>query len=204
MTERNSIDLTSARRQKSLEYRLAKITEATEDLGPPYASKASIYKSRWLKETSTERNPDIEDAVIWTASATVVGQWVLAVQTPFGHWEGVTAETSKPWDIAFYLDGAAIMAECSLCVYMRGPVTKSVDVDPLELTIADVFIAANINLETGAAVLTESASLAAATDAEPQSDDTTYKLLLYRAVKVGSTYVVTVDYRAMPQLGVRI
>ena len=114
------------------------------------------------------------------------------------------ASIEKPWDIAFYLDGEAIMAECTNCVYMRGPVTKEVEVDPLELTIDDVFIAANINLETGEAELTESASLAAATDATPQSNDTTYKLLLYRAVKVSNTYVVTVDYRAMPQLGVRI
>ena len=110
---------------------------------------------------------------------------------------------AKPWDIAFYLDGESIMAECANCVYMRGPVTKSVEVDPLELTIDDVFISAEINNESGAAVLAEYESFEDATDGEVPTSDTTYKRLLYRAVKVSNTYVVTVDYRTMPQLGGR-
>jgi len=110
---------------------------------------------------------------------------------------------AKPWDISFYLDGESIMAACTNCVYMRGPVTKSVEVDPLELTIDDVFISAEINNESGAAVLAEYESFEDATDGEVPTSDTTYKRLLYRAVKVSNTYVVTEDYRTMPQLGGR-
>jgi hypothetical protein len=88
MNGRRSIDLTSARRQRSIEYRIVEITTASDEVAAPYKSKGSVYRSRWI-DGSTERAADIAGADIWTAFFTTVGDLLLAVQTPFGYWEGI-------------------------------------------------------------------------------------------------------------------
>jgi hypothetical protein len=88
MRDRSKIDLTPARRQRSLEYRIVKITTASDELAPPYKSKGSVYRSRWI-DGSTERAADIAGADIWTAFFTTVGDLLLAVQTSFGYLEGI-------------------------------------------------------------------------------------------------------------------
>ncbi len=87
MTERKTIDVTAARRQKSLEFRLAKITTASDEEAAPYQSKASIYRGLWLDD-STARAAMLTGADVWTQHATTLNDWVLVVRTPFGRWEG--------------------------------------------------------------------------------------------------------------------
>jgi len=106
----------------------------------------------------------------------------------------------RPWGITF--SGNA--ATCIDCVYMRGPVTLVPTVAALTLALEDAYIAAHIDLADGTAELVEGASIGAVTDAEPLDDDTTYKLLLYHAVKTDGAWAVTMDYRAAAQLGVRL
>jgi hypothetical protein len=88
MTERKTIDVTAARRQKSLEFRLAKITTASDEEAAPYQSKASIYRGLWLDD-STARAAMLTGADVWTQGATTVDDWLLVVRTPFGRWDGV-------------------------------------------------------------------------------------------------------------------
>ena len=88
MTGRKSIDLTSAVRQYSLEFRLVKITTESDEIAAPYESKGAVYRSRWSDE-STDRAADLTDADILTSFFTTEDMWILAVRTPFGHWEGI-------------------------------------------------------------------------------------------------------------------
>jgi hypothetical protein len=87
---------------------------------------------------------------------------------------------------------------------MRGPVTLVPTVAALTLALEDAYIAAHIDLADGTVELVEGASIEDVTDAEPLDDDTTYKLLLYHAVKTEGAWAVTMDYRAAAQLGVRL
>jgi len=105
-----------------------------------------------------------------------------------------------PWGITFSGNDAT----CSDCVYMRGPVTLVPTVAALTLALEDAYIAAHIDLADGTVELVEGASIEDVTDAEPLDDDTTYKLLLYHAVKTEGAWAVTMDYRAAAQLGVRL
>jgi hypothetical protein len=88
MRDRIQLDLAPDRRQRSLEYRIVAITTASDEVAAPYKSKGSVYRSRWI-DGSTERAADITGADIWTAFFTTVGDLLLAVQTPFGYWEGI-------------------------------------------------------------------------------------------------------------------
>ncbi len=85
---RKTIDLTAKRNGRPLEYRLVKITTASDEVAAPYKSKGSVYRSRWIDGT-TERAADVTGADIWTAFFTTVGDWIFAVKTPFGYWEGI-------------------------------------------------------------------------------------------------------------------
>jgi hypothetical protein len=87
---------------------------------------------------------------------------------------------------------------------MRGPVTLTPTVAALTLALDDAYIAAHINLTDGTAELVEGASIAEVTDAAPLDDDTTYKMLLYHAVKTSGGWSVVMDYRSTAQLGVRL
>jgi hypothetical protein len=89
---------------------------------------------------------------------------------------------------------------------MRGPVTLDAGaVAALTLTEAETaYVAAHIDLGYGTATLVEGASVAAVTDAEPQDADDVVKVLLYKLEKVGDVWGVTMDYRNMPQLAVRV
>jgi hypothetical protein len=126
-----------------------------------------------------------------------------AFSTGTGGWNNGpnSGEGSGPWWIT--ISGDTIT--CSDCVYMRGPVTLEPSVASLTLALTDdAYIAGHINLEYGTAVLFEGNSLQAVTDIAPQDDDTVYKLPLYRLHKVGDSWGVKMDYRAVPQLGVRL
>lgn len=90
------------------------------------------------------------------------------------------------------------------CVYMRGPVTLVPTVAALTLALEDAYIAAHIDLADGTAELVEGSSIAAVTDAAPLDDDMLAKVLLYHVVKTGDAWAVTMDYRSIPQLGVRL
>jgi hypothetical protein len=98
MTERKSIDMTTAARQKSLEFRLAKITTASDEVAAPYQSKASIYRGLWL-DASTNRAAILTDADVWTLKETAVNDWILVVRTPFSRWEGVSTFNLPDWVI---------------------------------------------------------------------------------------------------------
>ena len=113
---------------------------------------------------------------------------------------GGSATAPAPWGITFSGNDAT----CSDCVYMRGPVTLAPTVAALTLALDDSYIAAHINLADGTAELVEGADIAAVTDAAPMDSDTTYKLLLYHAVKTSGVWAVVMDYRSTAQLGVRL
>jgi hypothetical protein len=104
------------------------------------------------------------------------------------------------WDIAF----AGDVATCSNCLYMRGRVT--VDAGDLDLTVTleDAYIAAHVNLYDGTVALVAGYSINAVTDATPQDDDDIAKVLLYHVVKTDGAWAVVMDYRNIPQLGVRL
>jgi hypothetical protein len=113
---------------------------------------------------------------------------------------GSADNVPKPWGIAFSGDDAT----CSDCIYMRGPVTLTPTVAALALALEDSYIAAHIDLTDGTAELVEGASIVDVTDAAPLDDDTTYKMLLYHAVKTSGVWAVAMDYRSTAQLGVRL
>jgi hypothetical protein len=83
------IDLASARRDKSLAWRLCKITTASTEEAAPYKSTGDIYRGQYL-DAETSREKDLAGVAVWTAHETRIGEWLLAAQTPFGHWEGVS------------------------------------------------------------------------------------------------------------------
>jgi hypothetical protein len=89
MRDRIQIDLAPDRRNVPLEFRLAKVTTASSGSAAPYTSVASIYRGMWLND-STARAAELTGAALWTLSPTSTDLWVLCVQTPFGHWEGVS------------------------------------------------------------------------------------------------------------------
>ncbi len=114
---------------------------------------------------------------------------------------GSADEAPKPWGITFSGDDAT----CSDCVYMRGPVTLTPTVAAITLSGTDAYIAAHIDLTDGSVILFEGASIGDVTDAAPLDDDTTYKLLLYHAVKTSGVWDVVMRYcSSIPQLGVRL
>jgi hypothetical protein len=82
------IDLASARSDKSLAWRLCKITTASTEEAAPYQSIGDVYRGQYL-DAETSREKDLAGVPVWTAHETRIGEWLLAVQTPFGHWEGV-------------------------------------------------------------------------------------------------------------------
>jgi hypothetical protein len=69
-------------------WRLAKVTTASTEGAAPYTSTGDLYNGRYLDD-STERTKELSGLAVWTAHATEVDEWLLAVQTPLGHWEGV-------------------------------------------------------------------------------------------------------------------
>ena len=83
------IDLRPDNPNKSLIWRLCKVTTSSTEGAAPYTSTGNIYRGRYLDE-ETDRTKDIEGVSIWTAHATQGSEWLLAVKTPFGHWEGVS------------------------------------------------------------------------------------------------------------------
>ena len=117
-------------------------------------------------------------------------------------WRASQGAVVGPWAIT--IDGDDVT--CADCVYMRGPVTLDAGaVAALTLTEAETaYVAAHIDLGYGTAELVEGASVAAVTDAAPQDADDVVKVLLYKLVKVGDAWGVTMDYRNMPQLAVRV
>ena len=85
---RKTIDLAAKRYGRPLEYRLVKITTASDEVSAPYKSKGSVYRSKWTTGT-TERTAELTAANVRTSFFTTAGDWVFAVKTPFGYWEGI-------------------------------------------------------------------------------------------------------------------
>jgi hypothetical protein len=67
---------------------LVKVTTASTEGAAPYTSTGDLYNGRYLDD-STERTKESSGLAVWTAHATAVDEWLFAVQTPLGHWEGV-------------------------------------------------------------------------------------------------------------------
>jgi hypothetical protein len=67
---------------------MCKVTTASTEGAEPYTSTGDIYLGRYLPDDSA-RSKEFAGATVLTAHATAVNEWLLAVQTPFGHWEGV-------------------------------------------------------------------------------------------------------------------
>jgi hypothetical protein len=80
--------MTAHRIELAQTWRLVKVTTASTEGAAPYTSEGDLYKGRWLDD-STERTKELSGLAVWTAHATTVGEWLLAAQTPLGHWEGV-------------------------------------------------------------------------------------------------------------------
>ena len=82
------IDLTTRGTGHTLAWRMCKVTTASIEGAEPYTSTGDIYRGRFLPDDSA-RAKDIEGVTVLTAHATTVDEWLLAVKTPFEHWEGV-------------------------------------------------------------------------------------------------------------------
>jgi len=120
-----------------------------------------------------------------------------------GHFENILISPIVPkhkqaWDVSF----SDSTVTCTDCVYTRGPLT--IDCSSSVSGQDDVYIAAHVNLDYGTATLVIGTSIADVTDQSPQNDDTLVKILLYHAVKDSTTWSIDMDYRSIPQLGVRI
>jgi hypothetical protein len=88
--------MTAHRTELAQTWRLVKVTTASTEGAAPYTSEGDLYKGRWLDD-STERTKELSGLAVWTAHATAVGEWLLAAQTPLGHWEGVACyEWARP------------------------------------------------------------------------------------------------------------
>lgn len=107
------------------------------------------------------------------------------------------AAVPEPWDIS--VDGDTV--SFSDCIYRRGPVTLAVAVSDYIVTGADgnVYLAAKINTETGAAEIMEGSNLASVSDAAVPADPLYVKVPLYKLIKTtdGATVRLAVasDYR---------
>lgn len=110
----------------------------------------------------------------------------------------------QPWDVSFEDD----VATFKQCVYVRGPVTRTVADITYQVTGADgdVYLAVQLDTDTGALTIIEGNSIAAVTESVYPEGSTLIKRLLYKAVKTttgeGETAKVTVvpsaDYRNIP------
>jgi hypothetical protein len=160
----------------------------------------SLRMELLVVQTALQRQTQDAEELAASAPVSVSGVTGMPGTESILRWGSGSSTYPGAWEIAFDGDEAT----CSDCVYMRGPVTVAPTVAALTLALEDAYIAAHINLADGTAELVEGASIAAVTDAAPQDDDTTYKLLLYHAVKTDGAWAVDKDYRNAPQLGVRL
>lgn len=223
MTERKSIDLTSAQRVNPLAFRLAKITTASMGESAPYTSVGGIYRGVWLDD-ETDRAPALAGAAIWTLRPTAVGDWILVVKTPFGRWESVDNQKAQTWDVQIALDAESEELAWRLtfmrAIVVRDPVTKIYNPEPnlvlpldSDIPSSDYFCGVEFNLETMAATVTVSKTASDVYDTSIPAEYTRVRRLLYKLrctvadapqTVENSVWTVIADYRTPIALGVYI
>ena len=108
--------------------------------------------------------------------------------------EAATSATPGPWEIALEDtndDGVRDRASFSNCIYVRGPITRELEVEDISIS-GDEYLAAKIDTEAGTAEIISGSSISAVTDSSLPSDSQYIKILLYHLSASGA---VDIDYR---------